>query len=131
VVAQEQHSLLQDGLLQEGQPGRRLAPHLLRDADALSQAFDGGAGLRAQHRFDLRCCGVRSLALGRRAEAERDVRPEQQLHCLVCSERDRRQVVARHEPVALTWHRRHGHAELRERVEVAIYGAHGAAALHR
>jgi hypothetical protein len=40
-------------------------------------------------------------------------------------------VVAGHEPVALTWHRGNGHAGLRERVEITVDGAHGAAALRR
>ena len=56
---------------------------------------------------------------------------EQQLHGLVGGEGDGRQVVAGHEPVALARHRGHGHAGLRERVEVAVDGAHGAAALRR
>ena len=104
MIAQPQDAVVQDGLMEQRQPGGGLTVHPAGDAHTLSQPRHLAARFRPEHGLHLRGGGARRLALLVRAEAQDEVASEQELDRLLRRERDRRQVVAGHHAIALTGH---------------------------
>ena len=131
VVLEPEHLVVRNRLLQERQPGRRLAPHPIRNAYAVSQAVGLCPRIRPERRLDLRRRRAGSLSLLRSAQAVCQIAAEQKLDSLFDRERDRRKVIPRSEPVALPGHSCDRHTGLAEGVDIAINCAHRALALLR